>query len=182
MVVSFTISFSVMWWQRKTAELPASGSSGSGIPAREASGDSPNARSVPQPVASSGKTEAPRASPSRSVAEAPGEYRSSNDDGPPLPVMFNIVRTTAYVSDDNREGAKILKGVYEGIATSESETTLDITVTELDLPTMQTLQIQFSLEKGTQKHFGVTDGLAMQSGRQVTLRSPSYRDITKLIP
>jgi len=96
--------------------------------------------------------------------------------------MFNIVKAAAYVDDENRPGAKISRDVYEAIVTNNSEKTLDITVIETNLPTMEKSEAGFSLAKGNQRHFGIAQGLKMLPGDQLTLRAESYRDITNMIP
>jgi hypothetical protein len=179
--ITFTIAFSIMWRQRQTPQVPVVAA----VPERATNADSPVPRPVRQSMtamqgwqASPAPTTRSRSAPDSGVAEDP----PSNFDAPELPVMFNIIRTSTYVNDDNHEGVKISKDVNEGIIFNSSEAALNITVTEVNLPTMESSQAQFTLAKGNQKHFGVAQGLQMMSGDQITLRSPSYRDITQPIP
>ncbi len=178
MFASFIISFSVMWWQRNE---PSRSLSTPTVPdtARPESVATPGLQvSLPAPAARSA------VGASRAVAAQPHatEDSSNGENKPELPVMFNIVKTTAYVDDENRSGAKLSRDVYEGIVTNNSEKTLDFTVIETNLPTMEKSEAGFSLAGGNQRHFGVAQGLNMLPGDQLTLRAESYREITNMIP
>lgn len=177
MLMSFIISFSVMWWQRKQAPRAPQGPTAPGTSILH---------SIPGPAS----LQAERPAGVRS-ALGPGtvtvgtqatENASDSEVKPELPVMFNIVKTTAYVDDENRAGAKIAKDVYEAIVSNGAEKTLDFTVVETNLPTMEKSESEFTLAPGNQRHFGVGQRLKMLSGDELTLRSHGYREITKSIP
>ena len=65
---------------------------------------------------------------------------------------------------------------------NESDQSFNITAIEVNLATLEASQAGFLLAKGAQKHFGIDDGLKMQSGDQLTLRSAGFRDMTRTIP
>lgn len=180
MLVSFSISFSLMWWQRTDPR--------GGLPApAEITPLALEAIPIPamrQPVQQAAVRE-PGGKVRRAAASAESsaaEISSNSEDKPEMPVMFTLVKTTVYVDDENRAGAKISQDAYEGIVFNTSENTLDFTVTEVNLPTMEKSESQFTLAKGNQRHFGIAQGLKMLSGDQITLRSQAYRDIAKIIP
>jgi hypothetical protein len=181
-VVTFAISFGVMWRGRPSAQVAEQvrGQSTNAEPSVQRSAPGPVLAMQPGQISQMGAVPAARP---QSATDSQGiEEPTSNYDGAELPVVFNVVKTTAYVSDDAHDGVKVSKDVNEAIIFNSSEKSLDITVTEVNLPTMESSLIEFSLAKGNQKHFGVTQGLKMLSGDQITVRSPTYRDITQLIP
>jgi len=185
MAASFSISFAIMWRQHKADEMPLP------VPvAGRVSAPTPLSAALPAALpmpAEPGSAVSPRsrlAGPSvpRQVRPAPEAAPQSNSDAPALPVMLNIVKTTAYVDDGTGTGAKANKEVYEAIISNDSQQQLDISVTEMNLPTMESSEAQISLAKGNQLHFGVGRGLKLLSGDQITLRSPNYRELTQPIP
>jgi hypothetical protein len=112
------------------------------------------------------------------------ESPPSNYDGPDLPVEFAFSERSVYTTEDNAEGnmINVSKRVKEAIVTNTSDKPLTITATEVNIATQETSQAQFVLSAGTQKHFGTDQGLKMISGDQMTLRSPSYKDLVQPIP
>jgi hypothetical protein len=124
--------------------------------------------------------------PERPPAAAPKaqEAPPSNYDGPVLPIVFAFSDRYVYTAEDNDEGnpVNVSKRVKEGIISNSSDKPLAITMTEVNIATQETSQTQIVLGAGTQKHFGTDLGLKMISGDQMTLRSPSYRDLVQQIP
>lgn len=179
MLASFIISFSIMWWQRSEPRRGLATSIVTSIARAESVPTTGLQGTVPPPAAKSViDASGPGAAAQTRATEAP----SNSESKPELPVMFNIVKTTAYVDDENRPGVKVSRDVYEGIVTNNSEKTLDFTVIETNLPTMEKSEAGFSLASGNQRHFGIAHGLKMLPGDQLTLRAEPYREITNMIP
>jgi len=109
---------------------------------------------------------------------------SENHDGPPLPVMFNIINKRMYTAEESVEGVmqNFTRQVNEAVIFNSSGEALTITVLDVDVPTQQKSQAQFVLMPGAQKHFGVDQGLKMQSGDQITLRCAGFHDLESQIP
>jgi hypothetical protein len=108
----------------------------------------------------------------------------SNYDGPPMQVIFSIVNRNIYATEDDSDGVtrNVTKNVNEVILVNSSDQPLTITATELNPSTQETVQAQFFMAVGMQRHIGPDQGLKMLSGDEITLRSPSYRDLTQSIP
>jgi hypothetical protein len=71
---------------------------------------------------------------------------------------------------------------FEGRVVNTSGEPLIIEVRVLSASTHYTTQAQVSVGAKVQTRFGIDDGLDMQSGDQVTLRSDPFRDQTVQIP
>ena len=101
-----------------------------------------------------------------------------------MPLVFEAVHNTVYVKEEDADGIvrHVNKDVSEGIIMNESDHSFSITAIEVNLSTLETSKAGFLLAKGAQKHFGIDDGLKMQSGDQLTLRSAGFRDMTRTIP
>ncbi len=189
MAVSFAISFSILWWQRKTADLA--------VPTadlvRAARTSSVESMQISRPAQQSlpALSRPPSADPAGSISrpaaagkESPAtEIPPNNYDGPELPVMFVFGTSPMVVNpEEGSGGSRTVKEMNDGIVSNLSENPLSLTVTEVNVPTQETWQAQISIGKGGMVHFGVNQGLKMQSGDQITLRSPSFRDLTRDIP
>ncbi len=101
-----------------------------------------------------------------------------------MPLVFEAVHNTVYVKEEDADGTThhVNKEISEGIIVNESDQSFNITAIEVNLSTLETSKAGFLLAKGAQKHFGIDDGLKMQSGDQLTLRSAGFRDMTRTIP
>ena len=148
--------------------------------------------SIPTAVHTVDTTSVPIVQP-QVQAESPPEHRvaatinasnTSNYDGPELPIVFAFSERSVYTTEDNEAGnlVNVSKRLKEGIISNSSGKPLSITAIEVNLPTQETSQIQLLLGPGAQKHFGSEQGLKMNSGDQLTLRSESYRDSVQQIP
>jgi len=179
MIVSFSLSFAAMWWQRRAAMLA--------VPVLITKTPRPSAPSIapafapPAPSKDSPHPPVPVTAPAAATAiDAP----SNNYDGPELPVIFSVLSKSVYTAEEDAQGAavNVTKNVNEAIVVNSSDKPLTIIVTEVNIPTQEASQAQLVLPPGGQRHFGENDGLKMVSGDQLTLRSPSYRDLTRQIP
>jgi hypothetical protein len=112
------------------------------------------------------------------------EADASHEDGPELPIVFAFAERSIYTTEDDDQGSpvNVTKRVKEAVITNSSSETLTVTATEINLPTQESSQAQFFLGGGMQKRFGTEQGLKMNSGDQLTLRSSSYRDSVQQIP
>jgi len=181
MIVSFCISFGLMWRQRQAVEPSAPELAVSTAqrppPGRVASaGAPPPASTLPQAPSAAARA---AVSVSR-TAEA--EPTQADQDGGEPPVMFALVKTTAYVREEGGDGPYRVVPANEVVVTSLSDKPLSVTVIDLHLPTMEAAQSEFTLPKSIQKHVGVEQGLKMLSGDQITLRTPPFKDIVQMIP
>lgn len=181
-LLTFSVCLAVIWWQNRSAEPRAM-------------------KQTAEPAAA--VVEAPAAAPiAGAVRPAPRDESSapqhlsdqsgpppivippSNVDGPALPVLLNIYSRRVYTTEEDSEGAShhAWKNVMEAAVTNTSDKPLTVTAIEVNLPTLESSQIQFALAGNGQKHIGTDDGLKMLPGDEITLRSPSFRDFTQQIP
>lgn len=132
---------------------------------------------MPAPPIERANDRPPSAIPAR---ETPPNYYDAAD----LPVEFAFSERSLYTTEENDEGnmINVSKRVKEGIVTNSSGQPLTITAIEMNIATQDTSQTQFVLSAGMQKHFGTDQGLKMISGDQMTLRSPTYKDLVQPIP
>jgi hypothetical protein len=175
MVLSFSVSFAFMWWQRKAPELPPT----TPLAAR-AVAHAPIAAPLLPP---SPPTDAPRAFPPAvkdTAAPPPNQAPARNDFAPELPVIFGIIKKSVYSAEEDGTGNSTK--VNEGIVSNTSDKSLTLAVTEVNIPTQETTAAEVVVPRGTQKHFGAELGLKMLSGDQLTLRNPAYQDLTRQIP
>ena len=182
-LISVALSCGALYWSDKIATpAPRAFTPAAAAPVAPAAEDtSPTPRPVlaqPIEVASAKVQERQPAAPK--AQEAP----PSNYDGPVLPIVFAFSERSVYTTEDNDEGnpVNVSKRVKEGIISNTSDKPLTITATEVNIATQETSQTQVVLGAGTQKHFGTDLGLKMISGDQMTLRSPSYRELVQQIP
>jgi hypothetical protein len=171
MLASFSISFAVMWRQRRVDDeagvsMPEATPSIAGpVQIRP-----PTARSVEAPV---------RSAPARAPAPPPAPPASAipmtsglSDDAPPqaLPVAFHLW---------NRRNLNKI----EGNITNITSRPLSITLRAVNTSTQQSSEALLQLAPGEKKTFSSEDGLLdMHSGDQLILQSPSYEDRVSRIP
>jgi hypothetical protein len=183
MAVTFSLVFAYQWSQRRRTQLPPAPSvlQTSGPMLRAAATAPPQAQlphlaAVPEPISSPKRSGSAPAAP-------PEDIPPKNDDGPEMPLVFAAVPSTLYAKEEGPDGITrhVNKEINEGIVMNESDQSFNITAVEVNLATMETSTASFLLAKGAQKHFGIDDGLKMQSGDQLTLRSAGFRDMTRTI-
>jgi hypothetical protein len=178
LLVGVAIACGVLYWSgRNAAPAPLASTSSSPAPLPEA----PVALSTPSPVVAQPVARERERPAARTQAQ---ETPAGNYDGPDLPVIFAFSERSLYTAEENDRGdlVNVSKRVKEGIITNSSDKPLTITAIEVNIPTQDSWQTQFVLSAGAQKHFGADQGLKMASGDQMTLRSPSFKDLVQSIP
>jgi hypothetical protein len=95
-----------------------------------------------------------------------------------------VVTRRVYTTEDGPDGepVNVTKDVTEGVVTNSSDGPLTLNVTEVNSQTHEKSQTQILLAQNMQKHFGAAQGLSMLSGDEITLRNPSYQELTRQIP
>jgi hypothetical protein len=160
-LVAAALLTAVMLWQRSTHESPLRNAT---IPISAV--DAPSARPLTAPVAA-----VPAAQPAPEKALAvPANAAAVNDAGPeqmPVQIVF-------------RRRERLNK--FEGRITNTSGDPLQVEVLVLSASTHYTTQAAVNVGGYLQSSFGIDDGLDMQSGDQVTLRSYPYHDSVMQIP
>ena len=178
LLVGVAVACGVLYWSGRNA-APARVASTSSSPTPLP--DAPVAPSMPKPLVVQPIEGVQNPPVSRIPAQEtpPGNY-----DRPDLPVIFAFAERSLYVAEENDQGEMInvSKRVKEGVITNSSDKPLTITALEVNIPTQDTAQTQFVLSAGAQRHFGADQGLKMISGDQMTLRSPSFKDLVQPIP
>jgi len=154
MIVSFSLSFAFMYWQRQTKE--------------------PTVRQqepLPIPPVTAGPSAPPKSARVRraNVVVPPAVSTAAVDEAPAMPVTFDIW---------NRRH----KNKIEASLMNISDDSLLVQVHIVNQSTKQSSQLAFDLAPHAEKKFGTDDGLEMNSGDQITLQSPPYRDLTREVP
>ena len=126
---------------------------------------------MPIPPATAPPSAPPRSAPVRraKVVVPPTVSTADVDDAPAMPVTFEIW--------NRRHRNKV-----EASLMNISEDSLLVQVHIVNQSTKQSSQLAFDLAPHAQKNFSTDDGLEMNSGDQITLQSPPYRDLTKEVP
>lgn len=176
MLVSFALSLGVMLWQRGPRPFIGSG------PAPQAA----------VPVQRAGTDRNPMtASPERSVPRSPPVIDAPQPAGP-TSLRTPARPASASTASDSTDPAEMPVQIvfkhrdrlnkFEGrvVNTSGEPLTLDVRV--ISGSTHYASQTQVSVGAYVQSHFGIDDGLDMQSGDQVTLQSHPFRDQVIKIP
>jgi hypothetical protein len=123
------------------------------------------------------------ASPAQSLARpTPNAPQQDYSNGPELPVIFNITDRTIMVNDPEGAEPSYRRTEKEAILMNSADQRFAITAIETNLPTMESSEAQLVLPPKGQLHFGSEWGLKMLPGDQLTLRSPPFRDLIKIIP
>jgi hypothetical protein len=176
MVVSFSLSFAVLWRQQKGASPP------SRAPLPAAPVHLARSESVSVPAAPVARE--PQSAPSQAPPPPATTPPAHSYEGPDLPVVFGIINKSVYTVQDDEHGVptNVTRNVNEAIVSNSSERPLTITVTELDQSKTKFSQGQLMLPPGAQRHFGEDLGLQMLSGDELTLASASYHDLIRQIP
>jgi hypothetical protein len=165
----FFLSFGIMWKQRKgdhtpvdEREIVATADATARTSSPAVPGEEPRELGRPAPEATA-STANPAAGPSASAAP---ERDPAADD---LPV-------------DIRFRQRPDLGRVQGSVINKSNAQLVIDAIIFDPKTKETSKVQLGVAPYSGKPFGVDDGLDMQSGDQITLRSAPYRDKLARIP
>jgi hypothetical protein len=180
LLIGVAVACGALYWSGKNA-VPAPLTSASSPTAAAALPSAPVTPSIPKPMPAQPIERANDGPAPRIQAR---ETPPNNYDGEDLPVVFAFSERATYTSEENDEGklVNVSKRVKEGIVTNASDKPLTIIAIEVNIATQDTSQTQFVLSGGMQKHFGTDQGLKMISGDQMTLRSPTYKDLVQPIP
>jgi hypothetical protein len=166
MLVSFTISFVVMYGQRKAQEssapfLQATPNVEVSAPAAVPAG--PPYAEHQEPVAPARRTVASGDRPAEAVMpseEAPAEA---------LPLAFHI---------RNRRDLNKIDGDIRNISSNP----MSITLRAVNSSTQATSEIRFQLAPGERRTYSTDDGLYMQTNDQLIVQSPPYQDRVVRVP
>lgn len=179
MLASFSLTFAILWLQREPPDAPPPPLAGAPHApiealARRMSASAPSEPARATPAVVRGE---PAALPSSSAPV-------SNEEGPPLPVIFGTPQRviTRLESDAEDNSRRVTKNVTEALVINTSDKPLALSVTELNVATQETWQAQVVVVPQFQKRFGEDVGLKMASGDQLTLRNPAFQALTRSIP
>ncbi len=187
-VLSFTVTFAVLWRQR--APRPAAFAP---VPGRSL-WTAASTKQSPRPIGAGAVVDASQSIPVNSApapVPAPAvEVPSSDDAGPPLPVMLAVTSHPSRPLDDPDDadgGDDGAPTVQPGVARqvdllNESGDLLSITVLAVNVPTQDTTRADLLLPPHAQVHAGSESGLKLGPGYQVTLRSRGYQQMTETVP
>lgn len=181
MVVSFAISFGVM---RLYSTDPTVAAQPMSLEAQAQVTPPPLPRRTPRQRADAPVSGAEPAYARGGTGEAGADEAAAEprvDPGAEMPVVFSVVKTTAYTRGDE-DASYRMTPTNEAVVLNSSDKPLSLTLIELHLPTMESTRFEFLLPAGSQRHVGPEQGMKFTSGDQLTLRSPSFRDILQQIP
>jgi len=168
MVVSFSVSFAAMFWQRKIQERSAP------VPIAEAAPgvavSAPAAAPISPPIAEHQEPIAP-ASRTAASADRPTEIVAPDEEAVAevLPVAFHI---------RNRRDLNKIDGDIRNITSKP----MSITLRAVNSSTQATSEMHFQLAPGERKTYSADDGLYMQTNDQLIVQSPPYQDRVVRVP
>jgi hypothetical protein len=161
-LVGVMLITAVMFWQRNAQETPPKNAAMS-----ISTVDAPPARQLTAPVAA---VQAAQPAPEKALAVP------ANDTA--APIAADPEQMPVQLTFRRRE--RLNK--FEGRIANTSVDPLVVEVSVLSASTHYTTQAQVNVGGYLQSSFGINDGLDMQSGDQVTLRSYPYHDSVMQIP
>jgi len=169
MILSFIVSFAYLFWKQKSSEvsapLPPLAVHSTAAPPRPAAALEP----PPSPVRS--------VEPMRSGAvvrqppESADAGEATGDEQQP-----DLVPITMFVRTLRGEGR------IEGQIKSLSSNPLTVTIAASNRQGDETAQITLQLDPLQPKTFGTDEGMDLQSGGRLVVRSPGYRDRDAAVP
>jgi hypothetical protein len=166
MVISFSISFAILFRQRQNQEHSAS------MPDATASVALVAAPAPPSP-SSIAEAQTPSFAPpiqTAATAELPADTVPPDVDAAgELPVAFHI---------RNRRDLNKIDGDIRNITSK----TLSITMRSVSSSSQATSEIHFQLAPGERKTYSTEDGLYMQTNDQLIVQSPPYQDRIVRVP
>lgn len=166
MIVSFTISFAIMFWKRQAQDrlvtmVDATPNVAVNAPAAEPA--RPPTTEHRQPV--------PPEGPIVGSVDRPAESGVPSEEAPaePLPVAFHI---------RNRRDLNKIDGDIRNITSKP----MSVTLRAVNSSTQATSEIHFQLAPGERKTYSTDDGLYMETNDQLVVRSPPYQDRVVRVP
>jgi hypothetical protein len=168
MVVSFSVSFATMYWQRKIQErsvpVPiAEAVPGVAVSTPAAAPTRPPIAEHQEPIALAMRTAASAERPTETVT--PDEEAAAEV----LPVAFHI---------RNRRDLNKIDGDIRNITSKP----MPITLRAVNSSTQATSEVHFQLAPGERKIYSTDDGLIMQTNDQLIVQSPPYQDRVVRVP
>lgn len=163
MVVSFAISFAVMYWQRKTQQHSVARVEAVSNVAVHVPAELPARPPIPEHGAPAAQIVA-RADLAEEAAK-PGEEAPAEA----LPVAFHI---------RNRRDLHMIDGDVRNITSKP----MSISLRSVNSSTQTTSEIHFELAPGERKTYSTDDGLSMQTDDQLIVQSPPYQDRVVRVP
>jgi len=158
MIVTFCLSFGVMWWQRKSAELSAT------EPRKTT-----DLRAGMPPIARPAMKQSPAIEAVEPHSTQAGAVAKDLEAAEEMPVEINFHRR-----------ARLDK--IAGRLMNSSSDSLAITVKIQSPGTQRISQLLLDLAPNRLTEIGMDDGLDLHSGDQVTLQSPAYPNKVAQIP
>ena len=165
-IVTFAVSFAFLYWKQSARQRPILAA-----PVAMRQAEHPQ-RTPSLPGTEPARAEA--AAPARPAQPTPEP--TSDVGGPALPVLYKISERTVRTGDADSPGETARVGEVQ--LANSSDQPLFITVIDVNLPTMETSQTQIMLGPNAEAQVGADNGLKMQSGDQITLRSPGFSELT----
>lgn len=162
LLVGVMLFAAVIFWQRGAQETPAKNAATpiSAVESPATRPPAPSAARLPAPA---------QPAPEKAFNAPANEAASGAADAQQLPVQLVF-----------RRRERLNK--FEGRITNTSSDPLQLEVLVLSASTHYTTQAQVNVGASVQSSFGLDDGLDMQSGDQVTLRSAPFHDSVTQIP
>jgi hypothetical protein len=165
MVITFSVSFAIMFWQRNTQERP--------VPMVEATTNvAVSAAAVRLPIAERREPLAPAGRTVASTDHVAAATQSSEEEparAEPLPVAFHI---------RNRRDLNMI----DGDILNTTSKPMSITLRAVNPSTQAISEIHFQLAPGERKTYSTNDGLSMQANDQLIVQSPPYQDRVVQVP
>jgi len=168
-VVTFSISFGLMWWQRNTqgVALPVPESTPTaavGSPSATASFPMPPSLEERKNPVVPRKIEAPRIQP---VVSDPSLNEGASMQ--PMPITIHVW---------NRPSQHKIEGAVQNI----SSTAMTVAARVENATTHETSEFQLDINPGETKSFSTDSGLEIHPHDHITFQSPPYQDKVSIVP
>jgi hypothetical protein len=164
MVVTFSLSFAIMW-NRRPQESSGSESTITPIPAM-----TPALTPIrSQPLVGHREPSTAPVAAQTSPTDSPAVQTPAAQALPAMPVALSI-------------GHNQRHNTTEASMVSLSEGPVALQVSIVNPGTQRSSNLQFELAPHSQQYFGTAEGVELNPGDQVTLKNPSYQDLTQQVP
>jgi len=164
MLVSFTVSFAVMFWQREPRDATVVASN---APAPKATYN--EAAAIRRPAPADRSAAEPATGPALSAPPGSSADQAAEPSAEPLPIAFHI---------RNRRDLNRIEGDIANI----TDKAMPITMRAVNAVTRATSEVQFELRPGEKKSYSSESGPYMQTNDQLIIQSPPYRDRVVQVP
>ena len=164
MVVTFSLSFAIMW-NRRPQESSGSESTITPIPAM-----TPALTPIrSQPLVWHREPSTAPVAAQTSPTDSPAVQTPAAQAPPAMPVALSI-------------GHNQRHNTTEASMVSLSEGPVALQVSIVNPGTQRSSNLRFELAPHSQQYFGTAEGVELNPGDQVTLKNPSYQDLTQQVP